>query len=71
MRTAQQFGIDSARQIEIIRKNRFARALGHRVDFAQRLADDGEIFLLHVFFVYFAVSFMSCREKADPSLCSG
>jgi hypothetical protein len=47
MRAAQKPGINRPRQIQIVGKNRLAGAFRHRVDLAQRLADDGEIFLFH------------------------
>ena len=46
MGAAQEFAVNHTRQIEIVRIDRFAGALCHRIDFAKRLADDGK-FLFH------------------------
>ena len=47
MRTAQKLRLNRAGKIKIIRKDRLAGALGHRIDLAERLADYRELLLCH------------------------
>ena len=43
----QEFRVNRTRKIEIIRKDRLAGAFCHRIDFAERFADDRQMVLLH------------------------
>src|SRR5262249_15625647 len=60
MGTAQEFRIDCAGKIKIVGVDSFPRALGHRIDLAERFTDHRETFFLHPI-SSFAASSTACK----------